>query len=259
MGPEDGTFGAIDCCDGRRLRPLREEDGPIWPSPPVDRSTHRTRSGPAARSRKAPQRHQSRLTDRLRRRSRRRADYRVSRRSSMRECCPPSTHDSQQKVAAPPARTMYGNGTVTAISPRTCKIGVSAGHDDAGNRRRVFRTVRGTKADALRLLADMRAEVGDGSRLATRDSHSMSVDELVQWYLVFARDERGLEHSTLTGYADVYNHWLKVARNLSRGLRQLSSILFCMSASRDGSLIQAAMGSLGGVGRRPWKRSGLAA
>ena len=38
-----------------------------------------------------------------------------------------------------------------------------------------------------------------------------------------------------------------------------SSQLFCMSASRDGSLIQAAVGSLGGVGRRPWNRSGCAA
>ena len=37
----------------------------------------------------------------------------------------------------------------------------------------------------------------------------MSVDELVQWYLVFARDDRGLEHSTLTGYTDVYDHWLR--------------------------------------------------
>ena len=34
---------------------------------------------------------------------------------------------------------------------------------------------------------------------------------------------------------------------------------FCMSASREGSLIQATVGSLGGEGRRPRNRSGLAA
>jgi hypothetical protein len=34
--------------------------------------------------------------------------------------------------------------------------------------------------------------------------------------------------------------------------------LFCMSASREGSLIQASVGSLGGVGRRCRNRSGLA-
>jgi len=81
------------------------------------------------------------------------------------------------------------------------KIGLSGGHDDTGNRRRVLRTVRGTKADAFRKLADMRAEIVDGSRVATRDTHSMSVDELVRRGQVFARDDRELEHSTRTGYA----------------------------------------------------------
>ena len=35
--------------------------------------------------------------------------------------------------------------------------------------------------------------------------------------------------------------------------------LFCMSASREGSLIQALAGSLGGVGLRPLNRVGFAA
>jgi site-specific recombinase XerC len=37
----------------------------------------------------------------------------------------------------------------------------------------------------------------------------LTVDSLVAWYLEFARENRGLDHSTLTGYADVYSHWLK--------------------------------------------------
>src|SRR5262249_38404725 len=36
-----------------------------------------------------------------------------------------------------------------------------------------------------------------------------SVDELIDWYLIFARDDRGLEHSTLVGYREVYATWLK--------------------------------------------------
>lgn len=40
---------------------------------------------------------------------------------------------------------------------------------------------------------------------------------------------------------------------------ETSAHSFCMSASRDGSLIQATVGSLGGVGRRWRKRAGVAA
>ena len=34
------------------------------------------------------------------------------------------------------------------------------------------------------------------------------MNELMDWYLEFARDVRGLEHSTLTGYRDAYDKWL---------------------------------------------------
>ena len=37
----------------------------------------------------------------------------------------------------------------------------------------------------------------------------LTVDSLVAWYLEFAREDRGLDHSTLTGYDDAYSHWLK--------------------------------------------------
>ena len=47
-------------------------------------------------------------------------------------------------------------------------------------------------------------------------------------------------------------------RNLSRGLRHERGYLLWILASREGSLIQAVVGSRGGVGRRPRKRSGLA-
>jgi len=51
---------------------------------------------------------------------------------------------------------------------------------------------------------------------------------------------------------------LRTERNLSRGLRQLVGHLLCMRASREGSLIQATVGSFGGDGCLRRNRSGLA-
>ena len=46
------------------------------------------------------------------------------------------------------------------------------------------------------------------------------------------------------------------SRSLSRGLRHERGYLLWTLASREGSLIQAMVGSAGGVGRRRRKRSG---
>jgi hypothetical protein len=107
------------------------------------------------------------------------------------------------------ARSKRGGGTVVARSPGTWRISVSAGNDDTGNRRRTSRTVHGTKAEAIRELAVLTANVGDGSDLPSRTNRSLTIDDLVDWYLAFARDERGLEHSTLVGYEDAYRTWIK--------------------------------------------------
>ena len=48
-----------------------------------------------------------------------------------------------------------------------------------------------------------------GTTLYARRDKQLTVDSLVAWYLEFAREDRGLDHSTLTGYADAYSHWLK--------------------------------------------------
>ncbi len=48
----------------------------------------------------------------------------------------------------------------------------------------------------------------DTTLYAKRDNQ-LTLDSLVAWYLEFAREDRGLDHSTLTGYADAYSHWLK--------------------------------------------------
>ncbi|HUP71669.1 MAG TPA: hypothetical protein VM282_01355 [Acidimicrobiales bacterium] len=111
---------------------------------------------------------------------------------------PPSKH-----------RSPRGAGTIAAISPGVWKIGVTAGVDQLGRRRRTFRTVHGTRKDATKALATLVTETGDGDRLLGRNDRQLTVDSLVTWYLDFAREDRGLDHSTLTGYADAYSRWLK--------------------------------------------------
>jgi integrase len=106
-------------------------------------------------------------------------------------------------------RSPRGAGTIAAISPGVWKIGVTAGVDRLEQRRRTFRTIYGTRKDAATALAALVTEVGDGHRLLRQNDKQLTVDSLVAWYLEFAREDRGLDHSTLTGYADAYSHWLK--------------------------------------------------
>ena len=106
-------------------------------------------------------------------------------------------------------RSLRGAGTIAAISPGVWKIGVTAGVDHLGQRRRTVRTIYGTRTDATTALAALVTEVGDGHHLVRRGDKQLTVDSLVAWYLEFARQDRGLDHSTLTGYADAYSHWLK--------------------------------------------------
>jgi integrase len=106
-------------------------------------------------------------------------------------------------------RSPRGAGTIAAISPGVWKIGVTAGVDRLGQRRRTFRTIYGTRKDAATALAALVTEIGDGHRLLRQDDKQLTLDSLVAWYLEFARQDRGLDHSTLTGYADAYSHWLK--------------------------------------------------
>jgi len=114
-----------------------------------------------------------------------------------------------RRPAQAPRRAVRGAGSIEALSRGVWKIGVTAGIDSDGKRRRTFRTVRGTRTDAAKALAALVTEVGDGSRLPRQADKQLTVDSLVEWYLVFAAEDRGLEHSTMFGYQDAYEHWLK--------------------------------------------------
>ena len=63
--------------------------------------------------------------------------------------------------------------------------------------------------DAATALAALVTEVGDGHHRVRQEDKQLTLDRLVAWYLEFARQDRGLDHSTLTGYADAYSGWLK--------------------------------------------------
>ena len=114
-------------------------------------------------------------------------------------------------------RARRGSGSIAERSDGSWRITASAGSDDSGNRRRAVRTIRGTKQDATKALAELVAETGDGSQLPSRTERDTTVDALVAWYLDFARTERGLEHSTLVGYADAYKTWIKPADRFEAG------------------------------------------
>ncbi len=116
---------------------------------------------------------------------------------------------ASREPAAAPRRAVRGAGSIQAMSRGVWKIGVTAGVDSDGKRRRSFRTVRGTRTDAAKALAALVTEVGDGSRLPRQADKQLSVDALVEWYLTFAAEDRGLEHSTIVGYGDAYTHWLQ--------------------------------------------------
>jgi len=117
-----------------------------------------------------------------------------------------STYEYRRKDGA--KRRAKGGGSLREAGPGKWKLTVDAGRDKRGQRRRVSRTIRGSKSDASKALASMVVEVQQGERRPVDSSGALSVGELVDWYLTFARDVRGLERTTLFGYREVFDKWL---------------------------------------------------
>lgn len=119
---------------------------------------------------------------------------------------------ADQASSPPPTmarRAGRGGGAKRELRPGVWKLTVVAGSETDGRPKRAYRTVRGSEKEATKALAAFVAEVGDGGAIAPRSKVVLTVDDLVAWYLAFARDDRGLDHSTVTGYEDVYRNWLK--------------------------------------------------
>ncbi len=106
-------------------------------------------------------------------------------------------------------RAERGSGSISRVGDNKWKLTIDAGRDDKGHRRRVTRTVRGTKSDASRSLAALSVEVQSGERVPAQHGSALTVAELVDWYITFAREVRGLERTTVFGYQEVFEVWLR--------------------------------------------------
>lgn len=106
-----------------------------------------------------------------------------------------------------------GSGSMREIASGKWKLTVDAGRDSKGRRRRITRTVRGSKREATRALAVLHAEIQSGERRPAAEpsqpGRTFVVDDLIEWYITFAREVRGLERTTVFGYDEVYRKWLK--------------------------------------------------
>jgi hypothetical protein len=80
-------------------------------------------------------------------------------------------------------RARKGSGSVSEVRPGVFKLSVVAGRHSDGTVRRSFRTVRGTRTEAVRALADFVAEVGDGSALPGPASKATTLDDLMRAYI----------------------------------------------------------------------------
>ncbi|MEZ5244588.1 MAG: tyrosine-type recombinase/integrase [Acidimicrobiales bacterium] len=108
----------------------------------------------------------------------------------------------------PASRAPRGSGSVTRVDRNKWKIVADAGRDTTGKRRRLTRTVLGTKSQANDALAALKVNLAEGRTRPTPAGGSLTVDDLIDWYIEFAREVRGLEHSTVFGYNDAYKKWL---------------------------------------------------
>lgn len=105
-------------------------------------------------------------------------------------------------------RSSRGSGSKRELRPGVWELAVTAGRDEDGAPRRVFRTTRGSKAAASRALSAFVAEVGDGHILPSRSARGLTLDTLVDEYLDHLRDHKGLRHSTLVRYRGLADRWV---------------------------------------------------
>lgn len=123
------------------------------------------------------------------------------------------TFDASKIVAGKPDRKRAepGSGSMREVADGKWKLTVDADRDSDGNRRRVTKTVRGTRKEAARALASLSVDVRSGERKPQSKGSNISVTELIDWYITFARNVRGLERTTVAGYREVFEVWLKAS------------------------------------------------
>jgi integrase len=105
-------------------------------------------------------------------------------------------------------RGKRGGGSISKVGVNKWKVTVDVGRDETGRRRRLTRVIHGSKGQAKQAMASLMVDLAEGRLRPSPAAGTCTVNELMHWYLEFARDVRGLEHSTLTGYRDAYDKWL---------------------------------------------------
>lgn len=114
-----------------------------------------------------------------------------------------------------PRRANRDRGSMQELSPGRWKLTIDIGHDSNGNRRRRTRTIKGTRTDATRALAALNQQTQSAQTIHGHAGAPLTVTNLVDWYLTFARDTRGLERSTIHGYHEAFNLWLRPTSDTS--------------------------------------------
>ena len=123
--------------------------------------------------------------------------------------CVRADHLSLQQHGSRRSRAPRGLGSIRDLGDGRWKLVVDAGRDDTGRRRRLTKTVYGTRREATHALAAFAADVKSGRRTPAPASGAVTVDDLVVWYISFAREVRGLARMTVSGYETVYGVWLR--------------------------------------------------
>ncbi len=144
-------------------------------------------------------------------------------------------------------RAPRGSGSMREVADGKWKLTVDAGRDARGRRRRVTRTVHGSQRDASRALAALTTDVQSGKRKpsapTTSGKAALSVTGLMEWYVPFAREVRGLERGTVHGYAEVFDVWLKdQIGHLAADRLTPGDVDVAFGKMRAGGLSQSRMG-----------------
>ena len=105
-------------------------------------------------------------------------------------------------------RAARGTGSKRQRRPGVWELTVTVATDGLGGTRRVFRTFNGGQRDASRALAELVAEVGDGSDLPSEESKGLTFEGVLDQFLDHLRDNKGRRHSTLVRYRGLADRWI---------------------------------------------------
>ena len=114
----------------------------------------------------------------------------------------------QRGPHVPVRRAARGAGSKRRIRPGTWELAVMAGRNEEGRSRRVFRTFQGSESEATKALAASVTEVGKGDALPAASAAGLTVEVLLDEYLLHLGEDKGRKHSTLVRYRGLAKTWV---------------------------------------------------